>query len=113
MSDHGVRDTRRLNRKHVLDGLVEETGSFGGDPAAARVKAYRSDPLGASTEDFGYVGGLTLRRFYVDDSKPNGVERRSLWQNLTQRMEKPAAKDPGGWDGSTQVKALQAIVEEA
>jgi hypothetical protein len=108
-----TRDDRRKNRKHVLDALVDETGSFGGDAAAARVKAYRADPTGASTTEFSYVGALTLRRFYIDESKPNAVERRSLWQNLTTRMGKSGAKDPGGWDGTTLVMTLQAIAEEA
>ena len=107
------RDDRRRNRKHVLDALVDETGSFGGDAAAARVKAYRIDPLGAPTTEFAYVGALALRRFYIDESKPNTVERRSLWQNLTTRMKRPGVKDPGGWGGTTLVMTLQAIAEEA
>lgn len=108
-----TRDERRVNRKHVLDALYSETGSFGGDAAAARVKAYCADPIGASTTEFGYVGALSLRRFYIDDSKPNGVERRSLWQELVTRMNRPSAKDPGGWDGTTLVMTVQAIAEEA
>lgn len=108
-----TRDERRRNRQYVLDALRSETGSLGGDSAAARVKAYCADPLGASTTDFGYVGGLALGRFYLASDKPNGVERRSLWQNLVTRMKKPDAKDPGGWDGTTFVMTLQAIAEEA
>lgn len=108
-----TRAERRQNRKLVLDALVDETGSSGGDAAAARVGAFRTDPIGASTTEFGYVGALSLRRFYVDDGKPNGVERRSLWQNLVTRMNRPDVRDPGGWDGSTLVMTLQAIAEEA
>jgi hypothetical protein len=108
-----TKEERRRNRKHVLDALVAETGSFGGDAAAARVKAYRKDPIGASTADFSYVGALTLTRFYIDGAKPNGVERRSLWQELTTRIGNPGAVDPGGWSGATAVMILQAIVEEA
>ena len=108
-----TRNDRRKNRKLVLDALVDETGSFGGDAAAARVTAYRADPVGASTTEFGYVGALTLRRFYLDDDKPDATERRSLWQNLMTRMNRPGGRDPGGWDGSTLVLTLQAIAEEA
>ncbi len=108
-----TRDQRRMNRKCVLDALKQETGSSGGDTAAARVDAYRDDPIGASTTEFGYVGGLKLRRFYIDPTKPNNNERRSLWTNVVQCMGKPDANDPGGWDGSSDVKKLQAIAEAA
>jgi hypothetical protein len=108
-----TREQRRINRKHVLDALKEETGSSGGSTAAARVDAYRADPVGASTEEFGFVGGLRLQRFYIDPTKPNQSERRSLWTNVVRRMDKPTAKDPGGWNGDSDVKKLQAIAEEA
>jgi hypothetical protein len=108
-----TRDDRRRNRKHVLDGLKEETGSSGGGDASTRVDHYRADPVNASGAEFAFVGGLRLRRFYIDPTKPNGVERRSLWQNVTTRMGKPTAVDPGGWDGTTAVAQLQAIVEGA
>ena len=108
-----TRKERRINRKHVLDALQEETGSSGGDVAAARVQAYVADPVGASSEEFAYVGGLILQRFYIDPEKPNSAERQSLWQNIVTRMGKPEAVDPGGWDGTTNVGMLQAIVEEA
>lgn len=108
-----TKEDRRKNRKAVLDALVAETGSYGGDAAAARVKAYRKDPVGASTADFSYVGALALSRFYIDTTKPNGMERRSLWQELTTRMGIPGTADPEGWDGSTTVMTLQAIAEEA
>jgi hypothetical protein len=104
------RDQRRINRKHVLDALKSETGSSGGS-ASDRVNAYRDGPLAASTGDFTFVGSLVLTRFYIDPEKPNGAERRSLWQNMTERIGK--AKDPGGWDGNTSVAQLQAIVEGA
>jgi len=102
----------RINRKHVLDALKRETGSSGGDAAAKRVNAYRKDPIGADTTEFGYVGALTLRRFYVDPAKPNATERRALWATLTKKMGKRGAKDPGGWDGTIDVKTLQMLVEE-
>ncbi|KPK40353.1 MAG: hypothetical protein AMJ69_02680 [Gammaproteobacteria bacterium SG8_47] len=108
-----TRSERRVNRKHVLDALHQETGSNGGDAAAARVEAFRADPIGAPTTEFAYVGALTLTRFYVDPSKPNANERRSLWMNITQRMQKPGTTDPGGWDGTTDVKQLQALAENA
>jgi hypothetical protein len=108
-----TKDQRRMNRKHVIDALKQETGSSGGDAAATRVDAYRNDPLGATTVEFAYVGGLTLNRFYIDPTKPNKSERRSLWMNIMKRMGKPNAVDPGGWDGSSDVKKLQAIAEEA
>jgi hypothetical protein len=107
-----ARERARINRKHVLEALQSETGSSGGDVAAERVKAYCRDPLGADTVEFGYVGGLTLRRFYIDPTKPNGVERRSLWTEIKKRMAITAA-DPGGWDGTSEVMMLQAIAEEA
>lgn len=108
-----TRDDRRRDRKLLLDALISETGSYGGDPAAARVKGYIKDPVGAPTSEFSYVGALTLIRFYVDSAKPNQSERRSLWQNLMGRMGSPGTADPGGWDGSTPVMTLQAIAEEA
>jgi|SRR6185295_15603755 len=109
-----TRDDRRRNRKHVLDALKQETGSSGGSAAAAaRVNAYRAHPLEASTVEFGFVGGLTLQRFYVDPDKPNKSERRSLWTNIVERLDKPDAANPDGWDGTTNVSQLQAIAEEA
>lgn len=104
---------RRVNRRHVLEALNRETGSWGGDKAEARVRAYCADPLGASTTEFGYVGGLRLVRFYIDDSKPNNSERASLWLEASKRMERLGIKDPGGWDGKSDAKKLQAILEEA
>lgn len=107
-----TREERRKNRKHVLDALHDETGSSGGDAAAERVDRYRADPQGASTEEFSFVGALTLTRFYIDPAKPNNSERRGLWRSIMNRMGKEAA-DPGGWNGSTSVSRLQAIAEEA
>lgn len=108
-----TRDERRINRKHVLQALKSETGSEGGSAAAPRVKAYCADPTGASSAEFAFVGALTLRRFYVDPAKPNAAERRSLWQEITTRLDKLGAKDPGGWGSETAVLTLQAIAEEA
>jgi len=108
-----TKEERRINRKHVLDALNEETGSSGGTVAEARVDAYRSNPLGATTKEFGYVGSLILRRFYIDPTKPNNKERRSLWINVVKRMGKEMIPVPEGWNGSSDVKKLQAIVEEA
>lgn len=107
------RDDRRINRRHVLLALESETGSQGGDVAAPRVRAYCADPRNAPTTEFGYVGALALKRFYIDESKPNGAERQGLWQEITTRMGKPGATNPGGWDGTTLVLTLQAIAEEA
>jgi hypothetical protein len=107
-----ANDDRRMNRKFVLDALKSETGVDDGETAAARIKAYRNDPKGATTTEFSFAGALTLRRWYIDPAKPNANERRSLWQNIMQRMGKNAA-DPGGWNGTTNVSQLQAIAEEA
>lgn len=108
-----TRDERRVNRKHVLEALKSETGGSGGsDETAQRVAAYCKDPIDADTVEFGYVGGLTLKRYYIGEGKPNGVERRSLWTEIMSRMDKKAA-DPGGWDGETDVKSLQMIAENA
>ncbi len=107
------RDERRLNRKHVLTSLSDETGSFGGGAATERVKAYCKNPIDATTQDFGFVGGLALSRFFIAPSKPNQAERRSLWQRIVEQMNKEDTADPGGWDRDTLVMQLQAIAEEA
>ena len=107
-----LKTTRRMNRKHVLEALHAETGSWGGDVAEDRVRAYCDAPTEATREEFAYVGALTLRRFYVDPAKPNTGERASLWKSISQRLNKQA-KDPGGWDSETNVSQLQAIAEEA
>ena len=104
--------TRRQKRKDVLKALHDETGSWGGDAAQDRVKTFCDDPIGASRGEFAYVGALTLRRFYLDPSKPNVSERRSLWKNICGRMH-TEAEDPGDWDGDTNVSQLQAIAEGA
>jgi hypothetical protein len=107
------KDRQRANRKLMLDALKEETGSSGGTAAAARVEAYRADPLGASLEDFAFVGALILTRFYVDPTKPNDAERASLWTAIMQKMGKPGVAPKTGWDGKSDVKKLQAIAEFA
>lgn len=112
MADTLDRDQRRINRKLILDALNEETGSNGGDAAAPRVIAYRADPVGSSTTEFGYVGGLAIRRWYVAADQPDDGQRASLWQNIMGKMGKSAA-DPGGWDGSTLVMRLQVLAEGA
>jgi hypothetical protein len=66
-----TRGQCRENRKSVLEALHEETGSFGGDAAAPRVQAYIANATGTTTVEFGYVGGLTLSRFYVDPTNTN------------------------------------------
>lgn len=104
------RDERRNNRARILKALHDETGSYGGGQAENRVRAYINNPVGATTQEFGYVGGLSLKRFYIDPSKPNASERRSLWQNISNRIES-VGRDPGGWSESTRVLILQAIVE--
>ena len=108
-----TREERRTNRKLVLQALKSETGSSGGDAAAARVAAYIADPINADATEFAFVGALTLKRFFIDPSKPDTSERRSLWQELMNRISPGGASDPGGWDGKTNVSQLQAIVEEA
>lgn len=107
-----TRDERRVNRKHVLDALKSETGTDDGSTAAPRIAAYRNDPIGASTEEFAFCGALTLHRWYIDPSKPNQNERRSLWREIMDRMGKNAPM-PGNWDGDTNVSLLQAIAEGA
>ena len=106
------REERRVLRAQILEALNDETGSYGGGTADERVPAYIDDPLGASTVEFGYVGGLALRRFYISPDKPDATERDSLWDNLSNRIDN-LGDDPGGWDGSTRVLILQAIVESA
>ena len=108
-----TREDRRNHRKLILQALESETGSSGGDAAEPRVTSYIQDPLNASTEDFAFVGALTLRRFFIDPDKPNTSERRSLWQEILTRFAVGSAKDPGGWDGSTIVSQLQITVEQA
>ena len=105
-----VRDQRRINRAEILSALHEETGSFGGASADERVPAFIDDPIGSNTREFGYVGGLAIQRFYVDPSKPNATERRNLWSNIKGRID-GAGPNPDGWDGSSRVLTLQAIVE--
>ena len=78
-----TKATRRINRKHVLEALHAETGSWGGDVAKDRVKEFCADPANAPREEFAYVGALTLRRFYLDPAKPSGLERRGLWRSMT------------------------------
>jgi hypothetical protein len=108
-----TKDERRRHRRHVLVALNKETGSHGGGPAGDRVKAYIRDPERATTVEFAFVGALTLVRFFVDPSKPNQSERRSLWQAILDEFATDSVKDPGGWNGTTNVSQLQAIVEEA
>lgn len=107
-----TKEERRTNRKIVLDALRSETGVDDGETAAPRIRAYRDDPQGASTEEFAFCGALTLRRWYIAPGKPNKSERRGLWQSIMKRMDKEA-KDPGGWGGDTDVEQLQSIAEEA
>jgi hypothetical protein len=107
-----VKTKRRVNRKHVLEALHDETGGWGGDAAKDRVKDYCEDPESAERTEFAYVGALTLQRFYIDPAKPNSAERSFLWKNIMDRLEKEA-RDPGGWDKDTNVSQLQAIAEEA
>jgi hypothetical protein len=107
-----TKDERRMNRKHVLDALKSETGVDDGETAAPRIRAYRDDPKGASTVEFAFCGALTLSRWYIDPKKPNGSERRGLWQSIMKRMKKDA-EDPGKWNGTTNVSQLQQIAEEA
>lgn len=108
-----TKDDRRNNRRDILEALNSETGSFGGDAAAPRVRAYIADPVGASTVEFAFVGALTLQRFYIDPQKPNASERRGLWQAMLAELNQGSAKDPGGWGTDTSVLLLQAIVEGA
>jgi len=107
-----IRSIRRRNRAEVLKALHDETGGWGGDAAEARAKNYCKDPGGAATMEFAYVGALTLRRFYIDPDKPNGVEQAGLWKNIQQRLSKDGA-NPGGWDDGTNVSQLQIMAEEA
>jgi len=105
-------EERRTNRKIVLDALKSETGSSGGDLAAARVDAYRADPVGASSDEYFYVGALRLVRFYVDPDKPNASERRGLWQKIRSTMGKPTSPVPTDFDGTTPVRTLQMLAEQ-
>lgn len=105
--------TLRMNCKHVLDALFSETGANGGDAAAPRVLMFRESPTSASNETFAFVSMLKLRRWYVAQEKPNKTERDSLWLNVRRRMGLNAATpNPEGWDGSSEVSALQDIAAE-
>ena len=108
-----TREERRTNRKVVLQALNSETGSSGGDAAAERVDAFIADPINADVTEFAFVGALTLKRFFIDPDKPDTAERRSLWQELLNRLGQGSATDPDGWGSNTNVAQLQAIVEEA
>jgi hypothetical protein len=108
-----TKEQRRNDRMFVLQALHSETGAFGGDTAEPRVKAYIAAPIDASTTEFAFVGALALRRFFIDPTKPNAAERRSLWQAMLDELNQGTAADPGGWDGTTLVSQLQAIVEGA
>ncbi len=107
-----VKAKRRVNRKHVLEALHDETGGRGGDTAEDRVTEYCEDPESAERTEFAFAGALTLQRFYIDPAKPTSAQRSSLWTNIMQRLEKEAS-NPGGWDKDTNVSQLQAIAEEA
>lgn len=103
---------RRANRAIVLEALLSETGSSGGDAAAGRVNAYRSDPQGAASKDHVFVGALRLVRFYVDPTKPNMNERRGLWQAIRTRMNKSTSPVPSSIDSSSSVAMVQLLAEE-
>lgn len=105
-------EERRRNRKIVLDALKRETGSSGGDSAAARVDAFRADPIGAPSEEYIYVGTLRLTRFYVDSTKPNNAERQGLWQSIRGPMGKSVSPVPRDIDGTMPVRTLQLLAEE-
>lgn len=106
-----VFETRRKSRKHTLEALHDETGSRGGTLAAPRVIAYCADPLGAPPREYAYVGGLALRRFYVDPSKPNGAERQGLWTNLRNRLGQPVGTAPAAINSTSVVADVQAMAE--
>ena len=103
---------RRANRAMVLEALLSETGSSGGDAAAERVVAFRGDPQGAASKVHVFVGALRLVRFYIDPSKPNMSERRSLWHAVRTRMGKSTTTVPNSIDSSTAVAMLQLLAEE-
>ena len=63
---------RRANRALVLEALLDETGSSGGDAAKDRVIAFRTDPQGAASKAHVFVGALRLVRFYIDPTKQIG-----------------------------------------
>ena len=102
---------RRTNRKHVLDALHDETGSNGGDHAAERVIAFRNDPHGEGKPHMTFVGALPLVRWYVDPSKPNASEARSLWHNLRKRLDKSIGSAPA-FTGASTVVGLQTLAEQ-
>ena len=108
-----TREDRRTNRKRILQALQSETGSLGGSAAEERVEEFIANPIESSPADFMFVGALTLKRFFIDSTKPNASERRSLWQEMLTRLGQGRANDPGKWGGGTNVSQLQAIIEEA
>lgn len=104
---------RRMNCKHVLDALNDETHSNGGDAAAADVIRFRNDPGGADGQTFGRVSSLPLIRWYIDPTKPDANQRDRLWTNVTRRIGRPGVANPGGFGAQTPVVTLQEIAEEA
>src|SRR5262249_195977 len=107
-----AREQRRIHRAMVLLALKSETGSDDGSTAAPRIQAYCADPLGSSVTEFGFVGGLILRRGYIDPTKPTASERQSLRQAIREKMDLPISAVPSGWDGATDVMTLQQLAEE-
>ena len=105
-------EQRRTNRTIVLRSLKNETGSSGGDAAAARVEDFCADPVGASSDEYVYVGALRLVRFYVDPTKPNASERQGLWQKVRTEMAKSTSPVPKDIDGAMAVRTLQLLAEE-
>ena len=107
-----TREDRRRNRKIVLDALLSETGSSGGDAAGPRVRAYCAEPQTASTTEFAYVGALRLVRFYVDPARPDTGQKRAFWSLVRKAMGLAVGTAPGGWDGSIDVSTFQQLAEE-
>lgn len=108
-----ARVRRRVIRRAVLRALLRETGSMGGRASASRVSAFLSDPVGASKEEFRFVGGLPLCAFYFGAASLMQAERYSLMEAVACELDVPIAGEPGGWDSKVDVAALQSIVEEA
>ena len=79
--------------------------------AAPRVIAYCADPVGAPAREYAYVGGLALRRFYVDPGKPNGAERQGLWTNLRNRLSQTVGAAPAAISSTSVVADVQAMAE--
>lgn len=102
----------RIATQWTLECLHSETGSYGSGAEDA-VKQFIENPEGAESSQFGYVSGLSLGRFYIDPTKPNDLERQSLWTRLQEKFSKLAVPAPPSINSKTSVRTLRNMINEA